>query len=92
MTDLTGQENSCFSNAHAYKELHPESLTVPGWLVTEYDRTATADFIQHWWNFHDGQHIDTTPFRPSVPCEYILDPGLYEFATKNYDSLTTLLA
>jgi hypothetical protein len=88
----TGQANDCINNAEAFRQANPGALLVSGWLAHEFDDTNTADFIQHWWNFHDGYHVDTTPMSGVTTAQYVLDTGLYEFAQANYDSLRTLVA
>lgn len=87
-----GKPNACLDNAADFCDAHRGSVMVSGWLAHEYDATGTADFIQHWWNFHDGQHIDTTPQVGDSNCEYVLDAGLYAFAVRNYDRLWSLVA
>lgn len=88
----TGKPNECFANAIAFCRAHPGSLFVAGWLAHEYDATETADFIQHWWNFHQGQHVDTTPMLGGAASEHVVDPGLGEFTVRHKDRLHTFVA
>ena len=79
----------CMRNSHEYSESNSDFLLVTGWLVYPFNtEKGTTEIVQHWWNLSTKthKHIDVT-IGNFDSCEYVLDMGLYEYASANYEVL-----